>query len=87
MNDGVSGNDDYAQPMVNTIRATVAILLFLLNGAVIGQTVQGIVLDSATREPLPYVHIGVVNKNVGVMEPSALTCRRLLLQIHSRSRA
>ena len=39
----------------------------MLSRAVIGQTVEGIVIDSATQDPLPYVHIGVVNKNVGVI--------------------
>ena len=47
---------------------TILLLFFLvLPKTVTAQTVQGIVLDSATRDPLPYVHIGVVGKNVGVI--------------------
>ncbi|MEM9830212.1 MAG: carboxypeptidase-like regulatory domain-containing protein [Bacteroidota bacterium] len=31
------------------------------------QTISGIVLDSATQEPMAYVHIGVLGKNLGVI--------------------
>ena len=46
------------------------IALFLLLGLAqiaIGQTVRGIVRDSMSRAPLPYVHIGVPNKDMGVI--------------------
>ena len=51
------------------MKPTAVLLLFflVLLKTAIGQTVQGIVLDSATQEPLPYVHIGVVGKNMGVI--------------------
>ncbi|MGC4021260.1 MAG: carboxypeptidase-like regulatory domain-containing protein [Cyclobacteriaceae bacterium] len=42
--------------------------LFLLSSiAIKAQIISGVVLDSKTNQPLPYVHIGVPNKNMGVI--------------------
>src|SRR6478736_9153234 len=32
-----------------------------------GQVVDGVVKDSKTKIPLPYVHVGIFNKNLGVL--------------------
>lgn len=46
----------------------VAFLLLLLSVSVsYAQLISGVVSDSKTNEPLPYVHIGVVGKNMGVI--------------------
>lgn len=39
----------------------------LLVDTALGQVIGGVVLDSATQEPLVQVHIGVVNKNMGII--------------------
>ena len=52
-----------------TMKPTAVFLLFLLIllKTAAGQTVRGVVLDSATLAPLPYMHIGVEGKNMGVI--------------------
>jgi hypothetical protein len=48
---------------------TVKIPLFLISGLIVsffdsrGQKIQGIILDSTSREPIPYAHITFVNQN------------------------
>jgi len=49
------------------IRATVVTLLFHILTDSFGQTTTGVVSDGKTNEPLPYVHIGVAGKNLGVI--------------------
>ncbi|MBK7870039.1 MAG: carboxypeptidase-like regulatory domain-containing protein [Saprospiraceae bacterium] len=45
--------------------------IFLLYGLIIeiasGQTISGKVVDQKTGKPLPYVHIGIVNKDMGTV--------------------
>jgi len=43
-------------------------LLFV--GRTIGQRYEGIVIDSVSNTPLPYVNIGIVEKNVGTVSDS-----------------
>ena len=44
------------------------ILFFLLTSYIIkGQFISGKVLDASTQQPLPYVNIGVLNKNLGTV--------------------
>lgn len=51
---------------MKTIGITSLSILLFAHGA-LSQIVSGVVLDSATQEPLAYVHIGVVNKNMGII--------------------
>ena len=48
---------------------TIALILLLLNLATLveAQVINGIVFDSATQAPLPYVHVGVRGKNLGTI--------------------
>ncbi len=44
------------------------ILFFLLTSNIIkAQFISGKVLDASTQQPLPYVNIGVLNKNLGTV--------------------
>jgi hypothetical protein len=43
------------------------LLLIFLVSASYAQIITGVVSDSKTNEPLPYVHIGVAGKNMGVI--------------------
>lgn len=43
----------------------------LLVGKTIGQQYEGIVIDSVTNTPLPYVNIGIMGKNVGTVSDSS----------------
>jgi CarboxypepD_reg-like domain len=44
-----------------------AFLIFYFSNFSYAQTVQGFVLDQETQQPVPYVNIGIVNKNVGTV--------------------
>ncbi|MEM6844402.1 MAG: carboxypeptidase-like regulatory domain-containing protein [Bacteroidota bacterium] len=46
---------------------TVLLSVLPLANVALSQTISGIVLDSATQEPMAYVHIGVLGKNLGVI--------------------
>lgn len=43
------------------------ILLFTISTTVLAQTYSGIVMDKETNEPLKYVSIGIVGKDVGTV--------------------
>lgn len=43
----------------------IAILFFVHTSSSIAQKLSGTVIDAKTNQPLPYVHIGVIEKNVG----------------------
>ena len=60
--------------------------LLLFANAVLSQIVSGVVLDSATQEPLAYVHIGVVNKNLGVISRDNGTFRIDLSEADSQDK-
>jgi len=45
----------------------VVFLCTLATTVSLGQVVHGLVSDRKTKEPLPYVHIGVAGKNMGVI--------------------
>jgi len=45
-----------------------SILFFLLTAHIIkAQFISGKILDASTQQPLPYVNIGVLNKNLGTV--------------------
>ena len=46
---------------------TLFIAFLFVSSVVNAQFIQGSVLDAATKEPLSFVQIGVVNKNIGVL--------------------
>jgi CarboxypepD_reg-like domain len=43
------------------------LLVFCFTDFCFAQTVKGFVLDQETQQPVPYVNIGIVNKNVGTV--------------------
>lgn len=43
------------------------LLVFCFTDFSFAQTVKGFVLDQETQQPVPYVNIGIVNKNVGTV--------------------
>ena len=55
------------------MKKKIIILLSIFCSVFFGQTVFaqydliGQVLDAATKEPLPYVNIGLINKNIGTV--------------------
>ena len=49
------------------MRIVIYSLLLLQITVVSGQKILGVVSDKRTNEPLPYVHIGVAGKNLGVI--------------------
>jgi hypothetical protein len=49
------------------LRFLIAGLFIIFSYAADAQSISGVVLDSKTNQPLPYVHIGVLNKNMGVI--------------------
>jgi hypothetical protein len=51
--------------MIKLVGVTLFAILSCLSLS--GQTLTGVVSDQATNEPLPYVHIGVIGKNMGVI--------------------
>lgn len=52
---------------MRSIFYTLAVLLIFTSITGFTQTVNGVVRDAKTNEALRYVHIGVVNKNLGVI--------------------
>ncbi|WKN45686.1 carboxypeptidase-like regulatory domain-containing protein [Tunicatimonas pelagia] len=46
---------------------TAFLFVSLFANTAFSQVVSGVVLDSATQQPLAYVHIGVLDKNMGVI--------------------
>jgi hypothetical protein len=55
--------------MNNMNQAAIILTLFLqlVVAASEAQIIKGIVVDAASKEPLPYVHIGIFHKNMGVI--------------------
>lgn len=49
------------------MRHSLYVLLVTLGTTSYSQVVNGLVTDAKTNEPLPYVHIGIVNQNRGVI--------------------
>ena len=48
-------------------RIIVLSLLLVWAESAVAQIIRGVVLDSATQKPLPYVHIGIPGKNMGTI--------------------
>lgn len=48
-------------------RFPVSILLLLAAMSTEAQVITGVVSDQKTNQPLPYVHIGIIGKNLGVI--------------------
>lgn len=51
---------------MNSGRALLPIFL-LVSSSVYAQELKGFVLDAESKKPIPYVNIGVVNKNIGTV--------------------
>ena len=52
------------------MKRTIILTLFLpliVEAVSEAQIIKGIVVDAASKEPLPYVHIGIFHKNMGVI--------------------
>lgn len=56
------------ETMHSSINAIWFILyLLFLDTSVLGQNVTGQVIDTNTKEPIPYVNIGIIGKNIGTV--------------------
>lgn len=51
----------------DTMKFLFSVILLVQFSGLYGQRIYGVVSDEKTNEPLPYVHIGVEGKNLGVI--------------------